>query len=66
MVTILISATFRGAAITRGEALISMWTLKSAALIRGNTVWIFVKILQNFKLFSHERKLNLTRKVGVQ
>ena len=38
MVTIIISAAFRGAALIRGEALISMWIPKGAALIRGSTV----------------------------
>ena len=35
MVTILISATFRGAVLIRGETLISMWATKRAALRRG-------------------------------
>ena len=33
IVTILIAATFRCAALTRGEALISMWISKGAAFI---------------------------------
>ena len=35
IVTILISAVFRGAALTRREALISLWIPKGAVLIRG-------------------------------
>ena len=34
MVTILVSATFIGAALIRGEALFSLWIPKCAALIR--------------------------------
>ena len=41
MVTILISPTFIGAALIRGEVLISMWIPKEATLIRGNTVSVF-------------------------
>ena len=39
MVTILISATFRGAALISGEVLISMWAPKRAALIRGRRLF---------------------------
>ena len=35
MLTILISATFRGEALIRGKALISMWIPKGVAFIRG-------------------------------
>ena len=35
MVTILISAALRVAALIRGETLISMWILTGAALVRG-------------------------------
>ena len=35
MVTILISSTFRGATLIKGEGLILIWTLKGAAFIRG-------------------------------
>ena len=38
MVTILISAAFIGAALIRGEALISTWIPEGEALIRRNTV----------------------------
>ena len=39
MVAILISTTFRGAALIRGEALISMWIPRGPKFIRGNTVF---------------------------
>ena len=39
MVTILISAVFRGATLFRGEALISTWIPKCAALIRGRRLF---------------------------
>ena len=48
MVTILISATYIGAALIGWEALISVWTPKGAALvrgpalIRGNTLTLYI------------------------
>ena len=35
MLTILICAAFRGVALIRGEALISMWIPRGVALVRG-------------------------------
>ena len=39
MVTILTSVAFRGAALIRGEALISMWIPKGAAIITGRRLF---------------------------
>ena len=39
MVTILIRPAFLGAVLIRGEALISMWIPKDAALIRGQRLF---------------------------
>ena len=49
MVTILISATFRGAVFIRGEALISMWAPKRAALIRGRPLFETQRLIEEIR-----------------
>ena len=49
MVSILISGAFIGAALIRGEALISMWVLKSAAIIRGRRLFEARHLLEEIR-----------------
>ena len=49
MVTILISAAFIGAARSKGEALISMWTRKNAALNRGRRLFEARRLLEEIR-----------------
>ena len=46
MVTILIRPAFLGAVLIRGEALISMWIPKDAALIRGQRLFEARRLLE--------------------
>ena len=49
MVTILISTAFIGAGLVRGEALISMWISKGAAVIRGRRLFETRRLLEGIR-----------------
>ena len=49
MVSILISDTFIGAALIRGEALISIWMLKVAVVIRGRRLFEDRRLLEEIR-----------------
>ena len=49
MVTVLISGTFGGAALIRGEALFSMWIPKGEALIRGQRLFETWRLLEEIR-----------------
>ena len=49
MVATLISTAFRSAALIRGVALISIWTLKSATLIRGRSLFETRHLLEEMR-----------------
>ena len=53
MVTILIRVAFRGAALTRGEAFISMWIAKGAALIRRTLLSEAQRLLEEIRYTSN-------------
>ena len=64
MVTILISPAFIGAALIAGEALISMWIPKVAALIRGRRLFEAPCLLEEIRyLFFTAMKIHTMARI---